>query len=154
MTIPESMRAELAAWNDGRGITLEDWTGCMGNFSLAVGYAAVFWPEFVEFEDHVLRKGFSPETLRDCGSRPGADRSGTEWLMNHLHIADIQFLGCPDLSKDKILILGNVLKEIYQVKLKHDFPNRDCEVEFLSPDDPDDLIGYQISFWTRRDAGL
>ena len=47
MDIPESMRDELAGWNNDAGISLETWIGCSGNFSLAVGYSSVFWPEFV-----------------------------------------------------------------------------------------------------------
>jgi hypothetical protein len=42
-TAPESMKSELAAWNNGAGIAIEPWVGCAGNFSLAVGYASVFW---------------------------------------------------------------------------------------------------------------
>ena len=69
--------------------------------------------------------------------------------MNHLHIADIQY-GRNDASKDKILLLGNVLKEIYQAKLHWQFPARPCIVEFNIPDDPEDLTAYQISFWQQR----
>jgi hypothetical protein len=54
MEIPESMKSELAAWNNGAGIDLESWTGCEGRFALAVGYAAIFWPEFVEFEGYTV----------------------------------------------------------------------------------------------------
>ena len=38
--------------------------------------------------------------------------------MNHLHIADIQYYGCKDASLDKLRLPGNVLKEIYQAKLR------------------------------------
>ena len=64
MKIPESMRDELSAWNNGAGIDLPSWVGCQGNFSLAVGYATIFWPEFVEFEGYILRQGFSERSLR------------------------------------------------------------------------------------------
>ena len=47
METPESMKAELAAWNDGRGIGSASWVGCTGNFGLAVDYVTTFWPEFV-----------------------------------------------------------------------------------------------------------
>jgi methyl coenzyme M reductase subunit C len=67
--------------------------------------------------------------------------------MNHLHIADIHYVGCDDLSKDKVVVLGNVLKEIYEAKLKVRFPDRPCVVEFRVPKDEEDLSGYQISFW-------
>ena len=69
--------------------------------------------------------------------------------MNHLHIADIQYYGCSDASKDKLLLLGNVLKEIYQAKLQWQWPDRPCTVEFYMPEDPDDLMEYQVSFWQK-----
>lgn len=117
MDIPESMRAELAAWNNGRGIDLEPWVWCEGNFRLAVGYAAVFWPGFTEFEGYIVRAGFSVDALRGFESQPGIDRRSVETLMNHLHISDIHY-GCPDLTVDKILALCAVLKDIYEAKLR------------------------------------
>ncbi|MBL4884467.1 MAG: hypothetical protein JKY95_08020 [Planctomycetaceae bacterium] len=147
MNIPESMKTELSAWNDGKGIDLESWVGCAGNFSLAVGYSSIFWPEFVEFDGLLLRKGFSENSLREWRSQPGCTRKSIQWVMNHLHIADIQHYGCDDISKDKIKILGRVLKEIYEAKLKQQFPEQPCVVEFYEPEDEDDLLEYQLSFW-------
>jgi hypothetical protein len=141
------MKAELAAWNNGKGISLESWVGCSGSFSLAIGYATVFWPTFVEHEGFVLRKGFSEESLRSFTANGGRDRRSIETVMNHLHIADIQYVGCKDMSKDKIIYLGNVLRECYTAKLKVQFPVRAFTVSFYQPDDPDDLMAYEISFW-------
>jgi hypothetical protein len=119
---------------------------------LAVGYATIFWPEFVEFEGYILRQGFSERSLRGFEQKHGADKRSVERVMNHLHIADIQYYGCPDASIDKIVLLGNVLTEIYRAKLKLRFPGLECDVEFYVPDDPNDLIQYQLSFWRRRDV--
>jgi hypothetical protein len=145
MKIPDSMKAELSAWNNGAWVDLKSWVGCQGSFSLAVGYASVFWPEFVEFEGYILREGFSEGSLRAFEER-GNDRKAVEWVMNHLHIADVQY-GGNDASRDKILLLGSVLKEIYQAKLHWQFPDHPCIVEFNIPDDPEDLTACQISFW-------
>jgi len=149
MDIPESMKAELASWNGGDGTSLESWRSCMGNFSLAVGYCSVFWPEFIEFEGYLLRKEFSETSLRGFASRKGTTRAAVEGVMNHKHIADLHSVGCEDLSPDKALLLGRILKEIYEVKLKHQFPDRPCIVEFYTPEDEADLYEYQISFWQR-----
>lgn len=149
MKIPDSMKSELAAWNNGAGIDIESWVGCEGNFSLAVGYAAVFWPDFVAFEGYILRKGFSEASLRGFEEQKDTSRKSVEWVMNHLHIADIQYFGCKDASKDKLLLLGNVLKEIYQAKLLWQFPDRPCTVELYIPDDEEDLMEYQLSFWQK-----
>jgi len=150
ISTPESMQAELAEWNNGKGIDLESWVGCSGNFRLAVGYTTIFWPEFVEFEGYILRKGFSVESLRGFESQSGTTSKTVEWVMNHLHIDGIQYAGCEDISKDKILLLGNTLKEIYQAKLNWLFPEKPCTVEFYIPEQEDDLGDYQISFWQTK----
>jgi hypothetical protein len=145
--IPESMRAELSSWNDGAGIDLESWICHMGSFALAVGYTTVFWPKFVAFEGYILRLGFSEASLRGFETQKGSTPQSVQWVMNHLHIADIQSYGAPDASPDKLLQLGKTLAEIYRVKLAAEFPKIACEVRFDVPEDPDDIDGYQLSFW-------
>jgi hypothetical protein len=151
--IPESMQAELGTWNDGRGIDLESWVGCLGNFSLAVGYASIFWPSFIKFEEYILRHGFSENSLRGFEKQHSSNKAGIERVMNHLHLDSIQHLGCEDISADKLLALGQILEDIYDVKLRRDFPNVRCAVEFYVPPDRDELDQYQISFWRLRDNG-
>jgi hypothetical protein len=90
MNIPESMTVALAAWNNGKGTDLESWIRCEGNFSLAVGYTTIFWPDFVEFEGYILHGGFSQESLRALEKREAGNRKSVESLMNHLHIADVR----------------------------------------------------------------
>lgn len=148
MNTPESMKAELAAWNNGDGIDLETWIGCEGRFSLAVGYASIFWPAFTLFEGYILPHGVSEDALRGFEQNESS-RKSVEWVMNHVHIADIHHRGCGDISKDKLLVLGNVLKEIYEAKLHWQFPDCPCTVELFIPDDPDDLTEYQLSFWQK-----
>lgn len=144
------MKARLGAWNNGKGIDLESWVGCEGSFSMAVGYAAIFWPGFVRYNDYILREGFSKDALKGFEAQNQDNRKAVEVVMNHLHIADIQHLGCEDLTKDKIIILGNVLKDIYEAKLKHQFPDSPCTVSFHVPKDTEDLMAYEISFWQTK----
>lgn len=148
MDIPPSMQDDLAAWNDGEGIDLKSWVGCMGNFSLAVGYATLFWPEFVEFERYVLRADFDEAVLRDC-ERNGADRASIEGFLNHVHLADLHHYDCADKSSDKLLVLGHALREVYEAKLAWQFPKRQFVVELHVPDDKEQLMEYQLSFWQR-----
>jgi hypothetical protein len=147
MDIPESMRSELDAWNNGTGIELEEWVGCSGNFSLAVGYSTVFWPEFVEYDGYILRKGFSESSLRAFEAEDGADRRSVELVLNHFHIADLQHNGCDDISKDKNVVLGRILVEIYRAKLAWQFPTRKFDVELFVPKDDNDLGQYQLLFY-------
>lgn len=67
--------------------------------------------------------------------------------MNHLHIADIQHDACPDISADKLILLGERLREIYAAKLAWQFPDRKFMVEFDQPDNPDEFSDYQLSFF-------
>ena len=147
MNVPDSMKAELAAWNSGAGIDLESWVGCEGNFRLAVGYASIFWPSFVEVDGFILREGYSPEALRGFRQREGADRAGVESVMNHWHLDGIQYVGCPDATPDKLLHLGRTLEQIYTAKLQWQFPERPCRVSLYVPDNPLLLDQYEITFW-------
>ncbi len=155
MKIPESMKKELGAWNNGKGIDLESWVGCSGSFSLAVGYTTILCPKFIEFEDYIF-VGDEPiyeegiETTRGFESQEGSTPKSVEWVLNHLHIADIQYQGCEDISADKLIILGNALKDTYEARLSFFFPEKPCVVEFYIPDDPNEFDEYQISFWQKK----
>ena len=132
------MKSELAAWNN-----VPESISSPGSAAKAI----FRWPDFVMFEGYILREGFSEASLRGFEQQNGTSRKSVEWLMNHLHIADIQYYGCKSASKDKLLLLGHVLQEIYQAKLLWQFPDRPCRVEFHIPDDEEDLMEYQLSFW-------
>ena len=99
------MISELSAWNNGKGIDLESWIGCSGDFKLAVGYSTIFWPKFVLFEDYILREGFSLESLRDFEKGRAGNKASVEGVMNHLHIADIHCNDRENVSEDKMAFL-------------------------------------------------
>ena len=147
METPPSMRAELQEWNGGKGIELEMWIGCEGRFALAIGYTTLFWPKFEIIEDFVVRKGSSPDSVREFASYAGGSRLSAERTMNHIHLLDLHYRGCPDASPDKLLVLGTTLKEIYEAKLKWQFPDRPCVVQLYAPENSDALDEYQLTFW-------
>jgi hypothetical protein len=65
--------------------------------------------------------------------------------VNHLHVVDIHG-NEPLPAEAQIRFLGRVLKSIYEVKLKADFPDRSFVVEFN--DQPDlDPIEYEVTFY-------
>jgi hypothetical protein len=147
---PASLVSELSTWNEGKGIGLESWIECVGDFKLAVGYSTLFWPKFVLFEDYILREGFSLESLRGFEKGRSDNQSPIEWVMNHLHIAHIHYNDRENISEDKIVFLGNTLKEIYEMKLRSQFPDRPCVVDFYQPEDRTKLIEFQLSFWQKK----
>ena len=150
MKIPASMRDELGQWNNGRGIGIEGWLGCMGNFALATGYLSLFWPKFVEFEGYILREDFSVKSLRAWEAADGSTRKSIEWIMNHLHISDIHYNDNEHLAEDKVILLGEALEEIYRTKLALQFPNSPCRVEFYRPTQGGNIEDYEISFWQQK----
>lgn len=147
METPSSMRAELDAWNNGKGIELEMWIGCEGRFALAVGYLTIFWPEFEVIEGFIVRKGSSADAIRDFTCQPGSSRLSVETTINHIHLVDLHYRGCPDATPDKLLVLGAALKEIYETKLKWQFPDRPCNVRLYIPEDASALDEYELTFW-------
>lgn len=151
MDIPSSMAEELQAWNGGKGIDLADWVGCEGRFSLAVGYLTVFWPEFQMLDGHIVRARTTIDSLRSFQRDQGSTRQSVEAMLNHLHLTDIQHLGCPDASADKLLALGTKLKEVYEAKLAWQFPDRPCIVRLFVPEDEGALDAYELTFWQASD---
>ncbi len=155
MNIPDSMKEELGSWNNGKGIDLESWVSCSGSFSLAVGYSTIFCPKFIEFDGYILEgsKRLDERTIkciRGFESEEGSTPKSVEWVINHFHIADLQYSDCEDLSPDKLLILGEALKETYESRLSYFLPNKPCIVEFYKPNNLEDVLDYQISFWQKK----
>lgn len=137
---------ELGLWNDGAGISLETWVQGEGSYKLAVGYAALLWPKFEAVGKYILIEGVPKENIEGFEKQKDSTPKGVEWVLNHRHLADLHYHD-DDESADKLLFLGNVMKEMWEAKLRLQFPDRPCTVEFYVPDDPEDLTEYQISFW-------
>lgn len=135
---------DRTAWNSGRGVDPETWVSSVGNYQLAVGYSLIFWPRFVVFEDYVLRESrFTVENLRSWEKATDNKRGAIEAVLNHIHIQDLHDA---DASEDQLRYLGRVLRQIHEVKLRADFPDRRFEVVF------DDTPGqhpldYEMTFY-------
>jgi hypothetical protein len=142
----EVLIPELKDWDNGIGIDPRGWAECIGNYPLAIGYSLIFWPRFVRFEKYVLREGFSETSLRGFEAQPGATRASVEWVMNHVHMADIHHNAVEEPNEAQLRYLGRILKEIHEVKLRSDFPGLRFEIDFN--DEPGlDPVDYQMSFW-------
>jgi len=116
------------------------------NASLATGYSLIFWPRFVRFERYVLRDGFSVESLRGFEDMTKGNRVAVEAVINHVHIAGIHCNVEP--SEAQLRYLGRTLKDIWEAKLQHDFPDLRFQVEFN--DEPNvDLDDYEVTCWQR-----
>jgi len=146
----DALIPELKDWNNGNGIDPESWAGCKGNFQLAAAYSLVFWPRFTELDGMVFRGEMDRKTLdswkQNCSDKPAE----IEATANHLHIADLHYVGCPDASVERLVFLGTLLEEIYRIKLAAEFPNRRFTVKFYEPPDKE-LQEYQLTFFQRHE---
>ena len=93
-----------------------------------------------------MRNGFLVDSLRGFERQCEGDRKRIEAVMNHLHIADIHYQGCEDITRERVVYLGRVLSEIYRAKLAWQFPTKRFEVHF--DDAPaKDITHYELTFF-------
>lgn len=146
---PQSMQSELAEWNGGNGIDLVSWISCSGSYRLAVGYAEYFWPEFKVLGDYIVRAGTTSEAIELWEASGCDDRRAIEATLNHMHLIDINYHDYENLSEDLLMRLGTVLTEIYEAKLRWQFPERPCTVSLSIPENRQQFDGYEITFWQK-----
>lgn len=146
---PDNLIPELQQWNDDRGINMDGYLSCMGNYELAVVCANFFWPTFVEHDGCVFRGDPNVETYDQWKTETKGDKTAIESVMNHVHILDM----FPNVeqapTRQQIVYLGRKLQELWTAKLRTDFPSMNVVVDFYD-DCGDDLLEYQITFFQKR----
>ena len=139
---------ELEAWDchNGGEITPEEWASCMGSYSLAIAYASLIWPQFVEHDGMVFRERVTAEQAQQWMTQFN-DKKGIEALVNHLHILDIQNPGdWQDVNETQVRFLDQTLRDAWAAKLAIDFPNKTFTVEFIEGS-AFNLMAYQVLFY-------
>jgi len=142
---------ELKDWNGGKGIDIDSWTSCEGDHKHLIGYARILWPNFIEHDGCVLLGDAIDElNYQAFLNQTQGDRARVEATMNHVHILDLFSRSHHETpTKDVILYIGNLMKEILETKLQQEFPTRRVTVTFLQ-DDFENLEDYQITFFQER----
>ena len=125
-----SLVPELSDWNNGAGISVESWIGCIGQFDHAIGYGTIFWPEFVVHDDCVLRYEIDDDRYQNCLRTCSNDKTAIEALFNHLHVANLFPNSKFQPTQAVVVHLGSMLKEMWSYKLRAEFPNRQFDVVF------------------------
>lgn len=120
---------ELGEWNSGAGITLDQWFDHIARSDHALAYLTFFWPSFVLIDEGIFRIGTTPLDVKHWKDSLGDDVAAIERVLNHVHLDDI----FNDESNDDHVvhrksILGQALREIYETKLRQDFPDRGFEL--------------------------
>lgn len=77
------------------------------------------------------------------------DKTKVEAVLNHVQITDL-FLNAPDEPSDaQVEYLGMLLKDIWLLKLRRDFPHLDIQVDFYWHD-REALDDAQITVYCQR----
>ncbi|MFD3166536.1 hypothetical protein [Herpetosiphon sp. NSE202] len=136
---------ELALWNEGQGIDVDQWIICVGSMEHAIGYTRLFWPSFVLFDECIFFGMVDEQVYHSWLDECHGDKTAVERVMNHTHITDL----FDTESVAQIRYLGQRLQEMWHAKLRSEFPDRLITVEFHEPED-ESLMDYQITVFQPR----
>jgi hypothetical protein len=134
----------LQKWNEGAGISPEGWIFIEGRADHALGFCSMFWPEFVQFEDYVLRAPLELDKLRGWETA-GHSRQAIETAMNAF-LFDYIFSNdhtAPALKSAQLERLATIMCDMLAAKLKREFPKRAFSAFVLEGDD------FGVSFHQR-----
>lgn len=144
---------ETQLWNEGNGIDLESWIGFRGNMELAIGFGELFWPDYLEVNGCIFRASDVDEQDAEWYERTlrslDGDETRLEKLRNHLHIWDLfpRDATEPPPTRIQCLYLARLLREMWEAKLRREFPDRDIQVIVNDQDEEGD---FQITFFQNR----
>ena len=136
---------EMKGWNNGKGIDIDSWIQCMANHKVLVGCSRILWPSFIEHDGCILLGDSVDEANYQAFLKSAVGNKKTvEATMNHQHVLHLFATELP--TRDLVLYVGRLMRQIWQVKLAHDFPGREITVSFPEEDDLE-LIDYEITFF-------
>ncbi len=136
MTPLPELIPELALWNNGKGIAPDDWIFIQGRADHSLGFCSLLWPEFVQFEDYVLRGPLDVARLRGW-ERAGHARQQVETAMNVLLLEGAFPQDSTDASLKEVQCerLATIMADMLAAKLIREFPARRFAAFVLGGDD-------------------
>lgn len=133
----------LKRWLE-QGESVWSFLAAQGGAELAVAFAALYWPEFVEVKGCVLlRERYDPRNFKGWWEQLGGDPTRIESVINHVHLWDLFEPDEENVPEEAIESLARVLCSSWKCALCHRFPDRDFDVRLIL-DDADS--GPTISF--------
>jgi hypothetical protein len=143
-----SLIPAMKDWNNGKGIDVDSWIGCVANHKILTGCARILWPSFIEHDGCILL-GDSVDEANYQAFLKSTERNKktVEATMNHQHVLHLFATELP--SRELVLYVGRLMKEMWEVKLRHDFPDRKITVFFPESDDLE-LVNYELTFFQER----
>ena len=136
MTSPSKLIPELTRWNDGKGITPDEWIFIEGRADHAVGFCSFLWPEFVKFQGYVFRTPFDVSHLRNWEGH-GHTRQQIETAVNAFSLEGIFPNDATDraLKEKQCEHVIAIMVDMLKAKLAKDLPDRRFAVFELIGDD-------------------
>jgi hypothetical protein len=107
-------------------------------------YQKLFWPDFVEHDDCVFL-AFDEAKYRQWLQQTDGDKQRVEAMMNHRHIIDLLPRTVESPTRGLVVSFGQLLRDVWETKLRRDFPKRQFCVSFSS-EESEDLSLYEVTF--------
>jgi hypothetical protein len=128
---------ELAQWNNGDGISADAWIFIEGRADHSLALCSMLWPQFVEFEDYVLRAPLDVERLRGWETSGELSRQQIETAMNAYLLDGMfpRYEADPTLKNAQCVRLASVMADMLGAKLARDFPERRFSAFAMDCDD-------------------
>lgn len=125
------LRAE-AGWD----FTLRNYIESCGSVELAVAFAKLFWPDFVEHHECVIRSdGFSADNFAVWSKRLSGDCAAIERVLNQLHVSELVPSDTTELDVSVIRYLAETITAMWTARVKSLFPERRFVVRLEHADD-------------------
>jgi len=125
------------------------WIKCIGRYDHAIGYSALFWPDFVIHDDCLFLDPPDIDNLNAWMSHFKGDKTAVESIINHRHIVSL-FLNSEFEPTEAVVVhLGRLPQEMWSCKLARDFPDRRAKAKLS--DAGGDLLAYEITVYQQRE---
>lgn len=135
---------------DTHNFTVLDFVGAFGSPLMALGYAKLFWPEFIEFKGMVFfAEDFDSDMQKrvtDMLEQDNLAANEIEQSFNLFEVPSIffaQYAGDTDEEQDEDL--AEILARMWKCKLETDFPEKDFSVRVLSPEESGGEVAVSFS---------
>lgn len=149
---------DLKNWRDvnNSSFSIGDWIGVYATPELMVGFASIFWPEFIVVDGCIfLKDSYCKETFETWMESMNGDLEEVQGVMNHTHIYDL-FQGekGKTLNIQQVSYLSKILLSAWSAKIKQDFPDLSVEVQICDYDENDvenSIVGTSVAFWAKQE---
>ncbi|KRE44275.1 hypothetical protein [Paenibacillus sp. Soil724D2] len=123
----------LKEFKDIMGINLMNNAANTCTIEQHLSVASVFWPEIIEIGDYIFISNFfnGEESLKEIKERFNNDRRQIEKWVNSWSIGDFFLMSSDESVRNEIVFMefARVLKSLWEIRLKHLFPERKIVVE-------------------------